>query len=120
MARKNATLFVVTALSLAASGASASSFPWTVNEAGFDNPAAIAHAEQHRANSARTDGSAFPWTVNEAGFENPAAMAYAEKHRIGGTRASESAIPWSVNEAGPYVADSVPTPNRPALRTAGQ
>lgn len=67
MSRKSITLLAAAALSLAASAVSASPFPWTVNEAGFDNPAAMAYAEQHPVKVARTSGSSFPWTVNEAG-----------------------------------------------------
>ncbi len=55
------------ALSLAASIASASPFPWTVNESGFDNPAAMAYAEQHPAKVTASSESPFPWTVNESG-----------------------------------------------------
>ena len=67
MLRKPIAFVAAAALSLAASIASASPFPWTVNESGFDNPAAMAYAEQHPAKVTASSESPFPWTVNESG-----------------------------------------------------
>lgn len=121
MSRKSITFVAAAALSLAASAVFASPFPWTVNEAGFDNPAAMAYARQHLPSVVRTDGSSFPRTANEAGFDNPAAMAYAEQHPVKVARISGSPFPWTVNEAGPYVAESGEMTQSPsAVHTAGK
>ena len=120
MLRKPIAFVAAAALSLAASIASASPFPWTVNESGFDNPAAMAYAEQHPAKVTASSESPFPWTVNESGFDNPAAMAYAEQHPAKVTASSESPFPWTVNESGPYVPEETEAAAPASLRTAGR
>lgn len=120
MARKSITLFVAAALSLAAFGASASPFPVQVNEAGFDNPAAMAYAEQNRPAVSSTTESPFPVSVNEAGFDNSAAIAYAAERIVPIASNTGSPFPWSVNEAGPYVAEADDTVASTFVRTAGR